>query len=109
MFLYKHVLDRPIDGDIEAVTTPAQHWLDVGGPALVTAANAVAAAVRGNHDWIGVASRLSLPGARILSLHAARISRLEGMEAHARTADARMAKYYPGHNFDLGAPVTSTS
>lgn len=60
------------DGDVEAVTTPAQHWLDVGGPALVTAANAVAAAVRGNHDWTGAASRLSLPGARILSLHAAR-------------------------------------
>ena len=26
----------------------------------------------------------------------ARISRLEGMEAHARTADARLAKYFPG-------------
>jgi sulfopropanediol 3-dehydrogenase len=36
----------------------------------------------------------------------ARISRLEGMEAHARTADARMQKYFPGHNFDLGTPVT---
>jgi sulfopropanediol 3-dehydrogenase len=46
---------------------------------------------------------------KILSMHAARISRLEGMEAHARTADVRMAKYYPGHNFDLGAPVESVS
>lgn len=36
----------------------------------------------------------------------ARISRLEGMEAHARTADARLAKYAPGTAFDLGAPVT---
>jgi sulfopropanediol 3-dehydrogenase len=35
----------------------------------------------------------------------ARISRLEGMEAHARTADARMNKYFAGHNFDMGAPV----
>jgi sulfopropanediol 3-dehydrogenase len=42
---------------------------------------------------------------KTLSLATARISRLEGMEAHARTADARMAKYYPGHNFDLGRPV----
>jgi sulfopropanediol 3-dehydrogenase len=25
----------------------------------------------------------------------ARISRLEGMEAHARTADARLRKYFP--------------
>jgi sulfopropanediol 3-dehydrogenase len=46
---------------------------------------------------------------KVLSLHTARISRLEGMEAHARTADVRMNKYYPGHNFDLGAPVTSLS
>lgn len=35
----------------------------------------------------------------------ARISRLEGMEAHARTADARMRKYFPGHNFDMGEPI----
>ncbi|MDU0341289.1 sulfopropanediol 3-dehydrogenase [Bosea rubneri] len=35
----------------------------------------------------------------------ARISRLEGMEAHARTSDARMAKYAPGSNVDLGQPV----
>ncbi len=33
----------------------------------------------------------------------ARISRLEGMEAHARTADVRLAKYFPGQNFDLTA------
>jgi sulfopropanediol 3-dehydrogenase len=33
---------------------------------------------------------------------AARISRLEGMEAHARAGDARMRKYFPGENFDLG-------
>jgi sulfopropanediol 3-dehydrogenase len=35
----------------------------------------------------------------------ARISRLEGMEAHARTADIRLARYRPGHNVDLGEPV----
>ena len=35
----------------------------------------------------------------------ARISRLEGMEGHARTSDVRMAKYAPGSNIDLGAPV----
>lgn len=33
----------------------------------------------------------------------ARISRLEGMEAHARTADIRLAKYFPGEIFDLTA------
>lgn len=36
---------------------------------------------------------------------AARISRLEGMEAHARTGDVRLAKYAPGQTFDLGEPV----
>ena len=35
----------------------------------------------------------------------ARISRLEGMEAHARTADDRLAKYFPGERFELGEPV----
>lgn len=35
----------------------------------------------------------------------ARISRLEGMEAHARTSDVRMEKYAPGSNVDLGQPV----
>jgi len=27
------------------------------------------------------------------------------MEAHARTADDRLAKYFPGERFDGGAPV----
>jgi len=35
----------------------------------------------------------------------ARISRLEGMEAHARTADDRLAKYFPQERFPLGSPV----
>jgi sulfopropanediol 3-dehydrogenase len=29
---------------------------------------------------------------------AARISRLEGMEAHARAGDVRLRKYFPGEN-----------
>jgi sulfopropanediol 3-dehydrogenase len=33
----------------------------------------------------------------------ARISRLEGMEAHARTGDDRLAKYFPGEDFDTAA------
>jgi sulfopropanediol 3-dehydrogenase len=33
----------------------------------------------------------------------ARISRLEGMEAHARSADVRLAKWFPDTNFDLSA------
>ena len=36
----------------------------------------------------------------------ARISRLEGMEAHARTADDRLAKYFPDERFALGDAVT---
>ncbi|TMS58751.1 histidinol dehydrogenase [Imbroritus primus] len=35
----------------------------------------------------------------------ARISRLEGMEAHARTADDRLRKYFPNETFDRGEPV----
>src|SRR5437763_1955124 len=35
----------------------------------------------------------------------ARISRLAGMEAHARTADERLGKYFPGHDLDMGKAV----
>jgi sulfopropanediol 3-dehydrogenase len=45
--------------------------------------------------------------ARDIGLVTARISRLEGMEAHARTADDRLAKYFPGQSFNLGEPVTA--
>ena len=31
----------------------------------------------------------------------ARVSRLEGMEAHAKTADVRLAKWFPDEAFDL--------
>ena len=66
------------DGQLTPLTAPAQDWLDFGGPALVTAANAVAAAARGNLDWAGASSRLALPGARMLSLHAARTTDADG-------------------------------
>ena len=49
--------------------------------------------------------RASREACKALAPATARISRLEGMEAHARTADIRMNKYFPGHNFDLGDPV----
>jgi len=42
---------------------------------------------------------------KVLAPATARISRLEGMEAHARTADERTRKYHAGHNFDMGRPV----
>ena len=37
---------------------------------------------------------------------ASRISRLEGMEGHAMTGDARLAKYFPDETFDLSADGT---
>ena len=43
-----------------------------------------------------------LQGARAVT---ARISRSKGMEAHARTADDRMRKYFAGHNLDMGEPT----
>ena len=47
--------------------------------------------------------RATRDGAKDVAIATARISRLEGMEGHARTADIRLAKYYPGENFDLSA------
>jgi sulfopropanediol 3-dehydrogenase len=49
--------------------------------------------------------RMTREAARDIGEVTARISRLEGMEAHARTADDRLAKYFPDQSFDLGKPV----
>jgi sulfopropanediol 3-dehydrogenase len=49
--------------------------------------------------------RMNRDACKALAPVSARISRLEGMEAHARTSDVRMAKYAPGSNIDLGQPV----
>jgi sulfopropanediol 3-dehydrogenase len=45
--------------------------------------------------------RATKEGARPVAEATARISRMEGMEGHARTADIRLAKYFPGEKFDL--------
>ena len=49
--------------------------------------------------------RMTREAARDIGEVTARISRIEGMEGHARTADDRLAKYYPEQRFDLGDPV----
>ena len=49
--------------------------------------------------------RMSRDGAREVALATARISRVEGMEGHARSADVRLDKYFPGQSFDKGRPV----
>ena len=49
--------------------------------------------------------RMTRDAARDIGEVTARISRLEGMEAHARTADDRLAKYFPEGRFDLGEAV----
>jgi len=49
--------------------------------------------------------RMTRDAARDIGEVTARISRIEGMEAHARTADDRLAKYFPERRFDLGARV----
>jgi sulfopropanediol 3-dehydrogenase len=49
--------------------------------------------------------RMTREAARDIGEVTARISRLEGMEGHARTADDRLAKYFPDQRFDLGEPV----
>ena len=47
--------------------------------------------------------RATRDGAKPVAEATARISRLEGMEGHARAADARLHKYFPTENFDLSA------
>lgn len=47
--------------------------------------------------------RMTREANRDIAQACARISRLEGMEGHARTGDIRLEKYFPGVNFDLTA------
>ncbi len=47
--------------------------------------------------------RATRDGAKPVAEATARISRLEGMEGHARTADIRLEKYFPDETFDLSA------
>jgi sulfopropanediol 3-dehydrogenase len=49
--------------------------------------------------------KMTREGSKEMALVTARISRLEGMEAHARTADDRLEKYFPDEKFDRGTPV----
>ena len=47
--------------------------------------------------------RLDRSASREVGQVAARISRLEGMEGHARTGDVRLKKYFPQDSFELGS------
>ena len=47
--------------------------------------------------------RATREGSKPVAEATARISRLEGMEGHARAADVRLAKYFPDEEFDLTA------
>ena len=49
--------------------------------------------------------KMTKEASKQIAVVTARISRLEGMEAHARTADDRLDKYFPAESFDLGKPV----
>ncbi len=47
--------------------------------------------------------RMTREANRDIAQVTARISRLEGMEGHAKTADVRLAKWFPDERFDLSA------
>jgi len=47
--------------------------------------------------------RMTRDATREIAAVSARISRLEGMEAHARTADERLRKYFPAETFETVA------
>lgn len=74
------------------------HVLPTSGAARYTGGLSV-------HKFMKVVTwqRASREASKPVALATARISRLEGMEGHARTADIRLAKYFPGENFDLSA------
>jgi len=74
------------------------HVLPTSGAAKYTGGLSV-------HKYMKIVTwqRATRKGSKDVAEATARISRLEGMEGHARTADIRLAKYFPGENFDLSA------
>src|SRR6056297_1468706 len=74
------------------------HVLPTGGAASYTGGLSV-------HKYMKIVTwqRATREGSRPVAEATARIARLEGMEGHARTADVRLQKYFPGENFDLSA------
>jgi len=74
------------------------HVLPTSGAASYTGGLSV-------HKYLKIVTwqRATRDGARPIAEATARISRLEGMEGHARTADIRLAKYFPDEEFDLSA------
>ncbi|HAW47217.1 MAG TPA: histidinol dehydrogenase [Roseovarius sp.] len=74
------------------------HVLPTGGAASYTGGLSV-------HKYMKIVTwqRATREGSRPVAEATARIARLEGMEGHARTADIRLRKYFPGENFDLSA------
>jgi sulfopropanediol 3-dehydrogenase len=74
------------------------HVLPTSGSARYTGGLSV-------HKYMKVVTwqRSTREGSKRVAEATARISRLEGMEGHARTADIRLHKYFPGETFDLVA------
>jgi sulfopropanediol 3-dehydrogenase len=74
------------------------HVLPTSGAASYTGGLSV-------HKYMKIVTwqRATREGSKRVAQATARISRLEGMEGHARAADVRLAKYFPGENFDLSA------
>jgi sulfopropanediol 3-dehydrogenase len=61
------------------------------------------------HKFIKVVTtqRMTREANREVAAVSARISRLEGMEAHARTGDFRLRKYFPGEDFAVEGATAS--
>ncbi len=74
------------------------HVLPTSGAARYTGGLSV-------HKYMKVVTwqRSTRDGAKPIAQATARIARLEGMEGHARTADIRLAKFFPDETFDLTA------
>ncbi len=72
------------------------HVLPTSGAARYTGGLSV-------HKYMKIVTwqRATREGAKPIAEATARISRLEGMEGHARTADIRLKKYFPNEAFDL--------
>ena len=79
-------------------TSGPNHILPTKGAARYTGGLSVGKFIK-TVTW----QRMDRASTRDIAQVTARISRLEGMEAHARTADVRLEKWFPDEDFDLAA------
>ena len=104
--LCEAVRDRTRSGEIEIIGNMARQRQDMSHTRLLTQLQLTEerrTAIEGVITELNEELRARVTALIAQRAGGSRISRLEGMEGHARAADVRLAKFFPNEEFDLTA------